>query len=159
MDLFTAIIADTFTIQSLHKRIALLKVYFEAKFFSGAAKIPENIEENDKIWLEKIIKEIEKKITKDNLAQTISQLEEQSAKIKPLSLFVPLIIPALELEKLGKRVRADFGEKLVLDIRLDPLVIAGAAVAFKGVYKDYSVAQKIKDNRETILASFQTYIR
>jgi|SRR5581483_10184539 len=167
--IFLSIIEEPIPIQSVRKRIHLAKTWLTNLFYSEGKSKEENgeyVDEIDTNWLKNIqaTREEEKDsvwaaITKTNFSEIFEVLEKKVREVNPLVLFIPILLPTNEVENLVRKVRADMGRPVLLDIRLDPDLIGGAAIAWNGIYKDYSLRQKIKDNHETILASFQKYIR
>lgn len=156
MNLFDQIIANTYTVSDLHRRVQLVKTYLTGKFFSKGSELRQDRDGSDRTWLASLDL---RGVTKDNLSETLHQLEEQAKNVEPLILFLPLLPPHNEVQALGERVRKDFGNRLLVELRLEPLLIAGAAVAYKGIYKDYSLRQSLKENHDTLVAGFKKYMR
>lgn len=154
--MFNQIITNTYTVSDLRRRIQLLKKYLTAKFFAKGEDLPEELEEADRAWF---LSFPSHGITEDNLSKTIALLEQREKEIKPLIVFLAITPAQTEIEALGKRIRADFGQNLLIELRLDPMLIAGAAIASKGMYKDYSLRQRLKDNHDVLVASFKKYMR
>lgn len=162
--LFDRIIADTFTTQSLRRRIPLARDYFQKTLFGGEFIKPTDLEARDHTWLLTLTEEYEthansvlRTITKENVGEIFAQLEEKTTKISPIVIFLPILLPPDEIDNLGRALRRVYGKEFFAELRLDPLLIAGAAFAWKGVYKDYSLRQKIRDNQDEILKSFAKY--
>lgn len=154
MNLFDRIITNTYTVSDLHRRVRLVREYLTATFFAKGA-LPAAREE-DQNWLLSLAFD---GVTKNNLSDVLELLEKQANEIKPLIIFLAITPSQTEIEILGRRIRTDFGANLLIELRLDLMLIAGAALAYKGIYKDYSLRQKLKDNHDALLANFKKYLR
>ena len=162
--LFERIVAETFTTSTLRKRLSLVREYFEKTLFGGNFVVAGDIEPRDHTWLLALTEEYEKKsdsvlnmITKTNFAPIMTKLEEKVTNLTPIVIFLPILLPPDEIDNLGRGLRRVYGKGVFMELRLDPLLIAGAALAWKGVYKDYSLRQKIRDNQDAIVKSFAKY--
>lgn len=47
---------------------------------------------------------------------------------------------------------------LVLDIKLDPSIVGGAALVYKNQFKDYSLKESMVQNRAKIAQKFKTFV-
>ena len=155
MDLLDTILTNTYTMQDLHHRLRILKLYFETKQFGGKFEFsPEDL-----AWLNSLGEDFFSKFTKENFYNNFLELE------KKISLLIPLIIylsfePAKEqIELIGLWIKKNLTQKLLFEIKIDPGLIGGVALVYKGVYKDYSLRSKIQEQNETILTEFKKYIR
>lgn len=156
MDLLHQITSTTYTLSDLHRRVQLLKNHLNETVFSKKKTVDPDIDDVDQVWLQSLTLS---DITKENVATTIEKLEEETKNVIPLVIFLPIVLPQNEAENVGKKLRADFGEGFFIEFRFDPQLIAGAAMAYKGIYKDYSLRQSLKDNHEGLVANFKRYLR
>lgn len=95
-------------------------------------------------------KEILKGLDKTNLGDSFGAAEKELDKLPELIIYTALSLPGTEREKLGKKARELFGEELFLDFRVDEKLIGGAALAFDGQYKDYSIQARLAEKQEEI---------
>jgi F0F1-type ATP synthase delta subunit len=98
-------------------------------------------------------------ITPQNIYATFETLEKDIKTIEPLILYLPYELPDEEISQIGTKLRADYGNKFLIEVNIDPNLIAGCALSFKGIYKDYSIKQKIADNKQQILSTFRQYVK
>lgn len=87
---------------------------------------------------------------KNNLNQNLKELENNINSTKTIIIYLPFEIPDLELERLGIWVKKNLGSQTIFELSFDPSLIGGCGLSYNGVFKDYSLRQKIKDNREKI---------
>lgn len=93
----------------------------------------------------------------DKLADQITELEEEINQTKLVTIYLPLEMPPQELERLGQWIKANLGAQTLFEPKLDPSLIGGCALSLKGVYKDYSLRQLLKDNHEAVMKSLTSF--
>lgn len=160
--LLEVILQDTFTKNLALKRVAALRNHLVNKLFKASeSKAGKNITEDPEIttWVLNLNPETLHGITASNVYKTFDNLEASIKLGEPLILYLPYELPAEEIMKIGYRLRADYGLQFLMDIQIDPNLIAGCALSYKGIYKDFSVKQKILDNKKEILAGFRKYVK
>lgn len=91
-----------------------------------------------------------KDLTKDNYEQAFAKAREELQTIEPLNMYLAAELPEEEMAKILVRLRQDYGPKFLVEVRLDGGLIAGCALAYKGVLKDYSLRARLGENRETL---------
>lgn len=151
-DLF---LKDSFTRTEALRRLRLFRQFLTDKIFASKPK-SELISQEDGPWLESLASDALRLINKDNLNQYLDALEQTIVDIKPLVIFLPFELPLGELHALGSKIRSMLGPKFLIDIKLDPSLIAGCALVWGGVYKDFSIKAKIEGQRSEILDIFKT---
>ncbi len=140
--ILSGILKDSFYLPDVRTRLMLLKQVLEEKFFHGpppdasrytpdALAIPEGI-------------------NKDNAGQIMQTLEKDLQQIEPLIVFVATQMPPAEIAKLGKWIRANFPQVLIFNIKLNPNLISGCALSYKGIYKDFSLLSAMENKKEEI---------
>lgn len=147
------ILETSFTPHDLSHKVGVLKNYLISKLFSRENQI--TLSASDIKYINSLGKEFLNQFNKDNIYPIFDQIEAEVKKLSSLVIYLPLEIPDQEIINLGTKLRSDFGEKFIFEIRLDPTLIAGCALVWKGMYKDYSLKAKIAENRAQILASFK----
>lgn len=149
------ILNNTFTHTQLAHRVSLLKSHLSNQLFGGLEKI--ELAQEDAQYLNSLPKDFFQKFTKENITKTFEEIDEALKKIQPLTIYIPFELPLESLNKLSAWLKNKFGRQLVLDIRLDPGLIAGCALVWNGVYKDYSLKSRLAENKEKILEIFKEY--
>lgn len=155
------IIASSLTQNEILERIQLLKDALERKMFGADPSSEQDPLSSpaNREWLNGFDPRLLEGITKNNIDTVVAKLVEAVKGITPLVVFLPFEIPRPELARFITSLRQNYGPNLMVEIKLDPNLIAGAALVWKGVYKDYSIHQRISDNRNQIIEMFQKYIR
>lgn len=143
----------TYSLSQAKTRLILLKAYLENKFF----KPNPNLQADE--WIISLGEDFFKQFNKLNAGILLKELEKKVAKIQKLTIFIAFEMPEPDLEKLGVWVRKNLRSDILIEIKIDPTLIAGASLSFKGVYRDYSLKMRIEENRERILGSFKSYLR
>jgi len=154
MELLNIISANAYTIIALKKRVRILKEYLEKQFFGGNVNL--NLSPEDQFWLNSLPKTLLASFNKDNFYKLIEELNEQITSIKPLVVYIAFDMPDPQLALLTQYIRKSLMAPLLfLEVKQNPILIAGAAFVYKGVYKDYSLKGRIEQNKEKILLEFK----
>lgn len=152
------ILKDTYTLTQLRHRIRVLREYVNSALFISPP--PKSlIDQDDLLWLNSLGDDFYKQFNKNNVSDVLSKLEEQIQKITPLIIYIPFIADNLAISEIAQYARNLISPALLIEIKFDPNLIAGAALSFKGVYKDYSLRTKIQDKKGEILQGFRKFLR
>lgn len=85
------------------------------------------------------------------------EIEKSIEKTKIVKLYLPFDPPETEIEKLGAWFKTTLGAQTLFEINFDPSLIGGCALSFNGVYKDYSLKQKISDNKSQVIDTLLSF--
>lgn len=110
-------------------------------------------------WLTSLGPDFYKNFTRENVYKIFEEMENAIKKIQPLVIYVPFEIPNDELTPVGEYLRKNYGKRFLIETKIDPGIIAGTALVWKGMMKDYSIRKKIADNRETILRTLKSFVK
>ena len=161
-ELLDLILANTYTHSQASKRLRLLKEIAVNRLFAEPKKegsTADVVMDEQQTWLQSLDTNIYRHFTQENVYKTFDDLEKAVKQINPLVIYVPIEIPDKELTKLGEKLRQDYGKNFLMEVRIDPTLIAGPSLVWNGIYKDYSLRQKINDSRQTILSTLQEYMK
>lgn len=150
------ILLKTFTLPDLKHRLRILKAHLEAQVFGQTS--PQTLSPEDSNWLNSLPPEFFKSFNKDNLSTIFQALEQEVNKISSLVLYLSFEPDKEALSSISSWLRQNLTQTPILEIKLDPGLIGGAALVKDGVYKDYSLRARIEDQKEVILAEFKKYI-
>lgn len=154
--LFETILQDTFLKSLALKRVAGLKDCLLNKVFS---QIYSGGDPEITTWVMGLNQTVFAGITPQNIYSVFDRLEKDIKAIEPLILYLPYELPKETVAEIGQKLRTDYGDKFLMDIQIDPNLVAGAALSYKGIYKDSSIKQRLTDNKKAILAIFRKYIK
>lgn len=156
-DILTTILKDTYSQSQLKHRLNILKSNLLKTFFSGPQG---GSEPEDLNWLKSLPSDFYHKFNKDNVYQIFSGLDGQINTVTVLTIYLTFEPDEASLTQIGDYARKTFANPtLLLDIKYDPRLIAGAALTWKGVYKDYSLKARINERNLVILDSFKKFLR
>lgn len=162
-DLLEVILSNTFIKSLALKKVVVLRNNLVNKLFKGeSTPLPSQSNvEDPKIasWAQDLNPAVFSNITQANVYSTFDTLESILKAIEPLILYIPYELPEKEIVQIGTKLRSDYGPHFLIEINIDPNLIAGCALSYKGVYKDLSVKQRISDHRKEILSEFGKYIK
>ncbi len=156
-DILNTILKDTFSLTAFKHRVNLLKSNLLKTFFGGEST--PTLSPSDLNWLKSLPVNFYQNFNKDNVYQIFSELEEKEGKLPTLTIYLTFEPDEATVANIGAFARNTFKLPLMLDIKLDPILIAGAAISFKGVYKDYSLRAKIEEKKGEILQNFNKFLR
>lgn len=158
-NILDTILKDTFTLIRFRHRLRVLKSYLLKAFFGGETEVltpsPDDLK-----WLSTLPKEFFQIFTKDNIYQTIDELEKIADNLPALTVYLPVEATEGVCLQIGSYARRCFqNPKLILDTKYDPSLIAGPALVWKGMYKDYSLRSRINQRKEEIFEGFKKFLR
>ena len=154
-DIINIIIEDSYSLSSLKHKIRILKSFLSTYFFGG---VREQFSPSDQIFLNSLPKAFVQKFSKDNLSQIFSQTEESLNNLSLLTIYLPFEPIDEAVKNIAVKARGLFNQNLILDIKYNPSLIAGCALAWKGIYRDYSLRSRIESQKNKILESFKTFL-
>jgi F0F1-type ATP synthase delta subunit len=162
-DLLDKILERTFTKPQALSRLRVLKDLalthlFEETSKKEAEEKPVQSPAQETVWIVSLGTDIYKNFTRDNVYQIFNEVETEIKKINPVIVYLPFELPDTELTQLGQYFRRDYGKRLLIDVKLDPSLIAGTALVWNGIYRDYSLRKKINDNRQLIIKTLKESI-
>lgn len=157
MDILNIILQNTYSLTQLKHRLNLLKAYLEGQIF-GTEK-PQTFNFQEDPWIKNLSHDLLSGFNKDNLTLSFENIQKQIASLETLTLYLTFDPDELTLTQLGEHIRKTFGRIIMLDIKYDPNLIAGVALVWKGLYKDYSLRSKIEEKKAEIMQGFQQFLR
>lgn len=163
--LLDKIIEDTYTKSDLMRRLGLLKEYTVRRLFSKSVNSL-SLSQIDSEWITSLGEDFFKKFDIKSVYDTFTQLEVAAKEINPLTIFLSVDMSNDYIAQIGQRCRKLFarlpdrqGQRFLIDIKLDPGLIAGCSLVWGGVMKDYSIRAKIEENKQVILQSFKRSLK
>ena len=159
MDHLAIIVKDTYTLSTLRHRVRVLKNYLINKMFTQDDENKHQIDPEDLVWLEGLGTDFLNSFNKDNTYPIFSQIDQSLEKISPLVIYLPFPTNDQIQIHLGEFIRKAFSKNLIFDTKFDPNLIAGCALSWQGIYRDYSLRKKIVDNRNQLLQNFKKYLK
>lgn len=158
----------TFTVVSMHRRIALLKelleevVYEDAASESGAKRWADAVAAlaapDDRAALQALGTEWVDTVDTQNLGTTVQQLRETVSAAPTMTVYVPVAFDAAAEESLGTWCRREIAPDLLLELTVDPAVVGGCAFVREHTYHDYSFASRLRHTPEAIPRVINAYV-
>lgn len=153
--LLKTFLQQNYSLPQARRRLVVLKNYFDEKFFNTS---PLDISPEDEDWLKSLPPTFFKNFTKLNSDKLITELRAQLAKIELLIIYLPTEIPESEVDKIGTWLRKNTTQS-IFDTKLNPTLLGGCALSFKGTLKDYSLKPIVEAQREKILSTMKGYLK
>lgn len=164
------ILANTYSTAEFARRLGLLREFFEHELFSGHAQ-----EGSRKDTFKKFLAEDNNEQNADaasmlqwsdalfdvfdaaRLQEQFRLLEERMQSLPVLQLYLPVDIPANELQKIGKWARTNLKEDMLLEIKIDRSTLGGCGFVWNGTYHDLSLHNLIKQHEGDIRKMIESY--
>lgn len=156
-DTLAIILKDTFTLTQLKNRVRALKGNLLKNFFGGASNLQPTVTQLN--WLSTLPPSFNAQFNKDNVYKIFNDIEKKVQQLPTLTLYITFEPPDDTIYQIGTFAKKNFGPSFLLDIKLDPNLIAGAALVWKGMYRDYSLRIKLEQKKNEILENFKKYIQ
>lgn len=158
-DILAIILQDTYSLSQLKTRLRTLKSNLLNTFFGGESQNL-NLTTQDLNWLKSLPESFYQKFTKDNVYQILEKMEKGIPNLATLTMYLTFEPDDATLAQIGSVARKTFNSpSLILDIKLDLNLIAGVALVWKGVYRNYSLRSKIESRKLEILEGFKKFLR
>ncbi len=158
-EILNTILKDTYSLSSLKHRLRVLKANLLQEFFAGTTENTP-LMTSDLNWLKSLPAGFRQKFTKDNVYEIFSTLEKNITNLKILTMYLTFEPDETTLPQLGTAARTTFSlPSLLLDIKINPNLIAGTALSWKGRMRDYSLKAKLEEKRPEIAQEFKRFLR
>ena len=155
------LLETTYTKDNLHRKTMLLEEFFGNHFFKehaeGSVKehfkeflLNEQVGEYIRSSLLALPDEFYISFSADNFRDVLQGVREEEGNRSHLTIYVPTVLPPMEIEKLGKWTREHIAPGLFLDIEIDSNVVGGCAFVWNGVHHDYSLRYYIDKHKKEV---------
>ena len=160
-EILNIILKDTFSLAQFKHRLRILKSNLLKTFFGGESEnLKPILSTQDLNWLKSLPDNFYQKFNKENVYGIFSDLEKIGSGLPILTMHLTFEPNDETLNQLGSFTRKTFNlPSLILDIKLNPDLIAGVALSWKGLYKDYSLKSKIEARKEEMTTGFKRFLR
>lgn len=159
------ILKDTYTVGDFKKRYQFLKSRLQGEIFKSKEGEPEEKHESAKGhaldgWFEHFDKKILDEVTNSNFSQINEYIENFLSGTNLIAIYFVFVPGDPQLKEVGDWLRENLkNPKLIFDVKIDPSLIGGCAIVYKGVYKDYSLRSKITANKGKLMEEFRKYFK
>lgn len=158
-ELLDRILASTYSMTDAIRRLRSVKQFLINQLFASAISEFSADTQADTAWLSGLGADFFKNFNQNNVYQLIEEIDKELKKVQPLVIYLPFEMPAGEVVRVGLYLRKTFGPTFLVDIKIDPNLIAGCALAWNNSYKDYSLRVKISENKLKILEIIKSYVK
>ncbi len=157
-DILAIILKNTYSLTQLKHRLRILKSNLLKTIF-GNNQDNSAVSPADLNWLQSLPPGLYQQFNKDNVYQIFTNLEEEVAHLQNLIMYLPFEPDDTTINQIGAIARQTFFPALLLDIKFDPNLIAGAVLSWKGIMRDYSLRTQIEARKEEISQGFKKFLR
>lgn len=104
--------------------------------------------------------ELVKEVTSGDYARLNEYVEDFMRGTQALSIYFVFVPEDAQIKEIGGWLRTNLkNPRLLFQVKVDPALIGGCAIAYKGVFKDYSLRARISDNKSKLIEEFRRYFR
>lgn len=153
VDLF---LQNTYSLSQVRIRLLVLKSYLSQRFFHAPTI---SLSESDLFFVNSLGEDFFKQFSPTNLDASLEKLSQDVKALPHLIIFVPFDIPEEDVNKIGIWLRTNTKQKFVFETKIDPDLIGGCALSYKGIYKDFSLRLKIEENKQKIKENLNSYLK
>lgn len=147
------------------QRISLVREFFEFIFFTkrDASASKDGIEQfavyskkslDDITFLRTLPPSFLDVFTQDSLYETLNRLSEDSKQLKTLSLTVPIALSRADVVAIGTWAHQELDPDLLLDVAVDPSVVAGCRLVWNNRLYDFSFDHYLTENKTALHEKF-----
>ena len=98
-----------------------------------------------------------KGLKRDNATEVLTKIKKQIEAIEPLFITIAVQLPEEKLAEIAGRLRKTYGSKFLFEFKIDPLLLAGCQLVWKGKLVDYSFKSKLAASHSIILETMNKY--
>lgn len=157
------LIETTYTKDDLHRKTMLLQEFFSKYFFETGERPP--LKDALKRFLEEVAAEPHiaesllalpdeslTHITQESFQGVLDEINKAVAHAPEAVLYVPVELPAAEVQRLCEWFRKNVVSDVYLDMSVDGNVIGGCAFVWNGVYHDFSLRYYLEAHKTELRA-------
>lgn len=75
--------------------------------------------------------------------EEVSKLEKELRVLPEIKLDIAFFPKDNFLNRISQWLQEEFGQRIILDITVNPKIVAGAIIEYQGIWRDFSLAKKI----------------
>lgn len=143
MDLAALILKSSSTKAEALLKLRALSASVSADLFGGEYH-PDAAEAEFADWVKKTSQMVKENLDAKTAGDTFAAAEKTIKSAETVVLYLPFVLPAENIAEISAKINS------LLEIKIDPSLIAGCAIAKNGVYKDYSVRARLSEKHEEI---------
>lgn len=154
------LLKDTFTLEVLRKRYQVLKKKIELDVYHQKDDVVDAHDKDSDKGLEGFDVSLLKEVKSSDYSKVSEYIENFIKNLEALSIYFVFVPDEAQIKEVGGWLRTSLkNPRLIFQVKVDPALIGGCAIAYKGVYKDYSLRSKISDNKVKLIEEFRKYFR
>lgn len=85
--------------------------------------------------------------------------DKEIEKVRELVICSAFPLSTETTENLCRKARKLFNQELFIDVKVDPGLIGGAALVWKGRYRDYSLKAKFEEKQDILTGIYDQFIQ
>lgn len=162
------LIATTYTKDNLHKKILYLRSFFSNYFFKDnqgeAIKLAlakhldgEQATPYLKDTLVNLGDDFYSFFNQENFNSVLDSLDNEVKQYPIITMYVPVLLPPSEVEKLGTWLRTNVSEQIFMELSVDQSAIGGCKFVWNGMVHDFSLSKRLEGHATEIKQLLKNY--
>jgi len=157
------ILNNTFSKTDYLRRLTILREFLEKKYFSDGnmifldflnqIKASQHDREATALWDVNFFN----LFTKDNLYLVINSLVASLKSLPILTVYLPVMLDDYQIDELGRWFRTNINPEVLMDIKINLLLVSGCAYVWKGKYHDLSLHFFLSKKQSVINKIIEAY--
>lgn len=167
-DILSALVHDSYTEHAFRRRCARLQELLELKLYSGKAHAStetllddyfehHNIPHAERAWFLAQDPKLFETFTTHNLYELLGDIRDAFDQLPVATIYVPFVLSGEAVDELGKWFRREVNPMIVMHIAVEPDLGAGAALAWKGIYHDFSFRYLLRQHEDELLKTIREH--
>lgn len=141
-----SLLQETYTKAELKRRVQLAREYYENEYFV------EQADRSGEQVVEAWTKELKGEFRPGNLYQFFEQLAEEVERLPEIKIYLAFTPGPPQIKRIVTWLRANVDARILADFKINPRLWAGCGLAWRGVYRNFSLAVQLQARRAEIIA-------
>lgn len=160
------VLSTTFVKSDFSRRLGIAREYINQRFFTSGGK--KNIKQflaggNLSVYDQRVLAEwgddFFQTFTKENASSLFDSLDREVKNLPVINLYVPMELGSQDVEKVGTWMRKNLDPTVLIELHRDSSTFGGCAIAWEGMYHDYSLHHTLRSKIEPIRKILSEYAK
>jgi F0F1-type ATP synthase delta subunit len=151
------VLESSFVKADVFRRTRIVREYLEQRFYSPGEKkdlkdflTHTNVSEDDTHVMHEWGDTFFNSFTKENAYELLEKVNGHVKDLPTINLYVPVSLEPAEIAKLGGWFRQNVDKKILIELHVESSTLGGCALAWNGVYVDYSLKHYLHKRMDAV---------
>lgn len=164
--LLHVLLTTTFVKSDISRRLGIIREYVNQRFFTSGEKKDVNkflalgnLSVEDQRVLTDWDDDFFQTFTKENASGLFDTLDREVQNLPVINLYVPMELGSQDVVKIGTWMRKNLDPSVLIELHFDPSTFGGCALAWEGMYHDYSLHHTLRTKIDPIRKILSEYAK